>query len=55
MKLKKYKKGVAAAAGVLVVVGTALQDGDLSQPEIIAILGAVASAVGVVWARNEPA
>jgi hypothetical protein len=52
--MSPYRKALVAAAGVLLVVGQALADGDVDAAEVGVIATAVATALGVFYARNTP-
>ncbi len=51
---RRYKKALVAVANVAAVIGVVAADGDLSTPDIIAIVAAVCAAVGVYQVRNAP-
>lgn len=50
--LRKYRKGVVALAGVLVVLGGALTDGAVTADEVTDILIAIGVACGVFAVPN---
>lgn len=53
--MKKYRKALVAASGVLIAVGEAVRDGAIDQGEAFTIASAVAVAIGVWAAKNETA
>jgi len=52
--MKAYRKALVAASGVVLAVGEAIRDGDISGDEALTIGGALVIAVGVYFARNVP-
>lgn len=52
--MSPYRKALVAVGGVLLVVGQALVDGQVTAAEAGLIATAVATAIGVFAARNEP-
>ena len=56
--MRQYSKAIAAAIGTgIATIGTALADGELTQPEIFGAVGLTLVAIGVVFGApaNAPA
>lgn len=53
--MSKYRKGIIAAAGFLLVLGKVLSDGSVTAEELGAVVAAGAVAFGVYQVPNEPA
>lgn len=53
--MKKYRKAIVAASGVLIALGEATADGSLDMTDGLQILGAIALAYGVWRVPNAPA
>lgn len=54
MNLSKYRKGIIAFGGFLVVLGGVLSDGSISAEELGAVVTAGAVALGVYRIPNAP-
>ena len=52
--MKKYRKALVAASGVLIALGEALSDGAVDGQDSLQIVAAIALAVGVWGVRNAP-
>ena len=52
--VRPYRKAAVAVAGILTAVGVALANGSVSTAEVGTIASAVAVALGVFFAPNDP-